>query len=117
MITIGDNPLNAVITLPNVWRCGDYLYKGEEGNCKVMLNISVEQDIRFTMTMEGAKIIQITLNPDCNEFTKLSTLFETMDGQPGQMWKYEYGEDKSFTFDTILTQELATNLNAYRLAF
>ena len=117
MISIGENPFNAVITLTDVWRCGTYLYKAAEGNCKVVLNISVDQDIRFTMTMEGKSFIKISLNPDCNEFVKLNKLFETIGGQPGQMWKYEYGEDKSFTFDTVLSQELASMLNTYRLAF
>ena len=116
-IAIGENPFNAVITLTDVWRCGTYLYKAAEGNCKVVLNISVDQDIRFTMTMEGKSLIKISLNPECNEFTKLNTLFETIGGQPGQMWKYEYGEDKSFTFDTVLSRELASMLNTYRLAF
>ena len=117
MIKIGDNPLNAVITLDNVWRCGEFLYKAAEGNCRVTLNITVEQDKRFHMTMEGSKMVQITLNPDSKEFIELSSLLETMDGQPGQMWKYEYGEEKSFTFDTVLTQELIQLLSAYRLAF
>ena len=117
MIKIGENPINAVITLSNVWRCGTYLYKGEQGNCKVVLNISVDQDKRFHATMDGPSRIQITLNPDCEAFVTLSSLLETMDGQPGQMWKWEYGDDKSFTLDTNLTQELARLMNAYRLAF
>lgn len=117
MITIGENPLNAMITLNNVWRCGTYLYKGEDGNCKVQLNITVKNDPRISITMEGAKFIQITIHPDSSEFVKLNTLFETMDGQPGQMWKHEYGEDKSFTFDTVLSQEIASMMNTYRLAF
>ncbi len=117
MISIGENPLNAVITLTDVWRCGTYLYKGAEGNCKVILKISVDQSERFTVTLDGKSFIQISLNPDCSEFAKLSTLLETIDGQPGQMWKYTYGEDKSFTFDTVLSQELASLLNTYRLAF
>ena len=119
MIKIGENPLNAVITLTNVWRCGMYLYKGEEGNCKVQVNLSVANDPRFaSIVLEGKSFIQITIHPDGAEYTKLCALFETIDGQPGQMWKFEYGDgDKSFTFDTNLTQEIARDLNAYRLAF
>jgi len=81
------------------------------------LNITVKNDPRISITLEGAKFIQITVHPDSSDFTKLSTLLETIDGQPGQMWKYEYGEDKSFTFDTVLSQEIASLLNTYRLAF
>ena len=116
-----DNPLNEVITLSNIWRCGDHLYKSHQGDCQFLLDINTNHDKRIYSTVEMKNdktkngTIRINFHPDCPNFHKMVSVIETISGHG--CWKYEYGEDKFFVLDMVLTQELAKKLSEYRLTF
>ena len=116
-----DNPLNEVITLSNIWRCGDYLYKSYKGDCQFVIDINIDHDERTYSTIECKNdkttntVISVKVHPECRHFHKMVSVIETIRGHG--CWKYEYGEEKFFVLDMVLTQELAEKLNEYRLTF
>jgi len=116
---VDDNPLNELITLSHVWRCGEALFRANDdgGNCEFIIDVNVNHSVAIHAVIETKKSIRISIHPECPHFVDLAKMLESLRGRPGQMWRYEYGEDKSFTLDTVLTQELADKLNQYRLAF
>lgn len=114
-----DNPLNEVIELPDIWRCGEHLYQSSVGggNCKFVLDININHNKKIYMTLETAGTVQINIHPECQDFHQMCSMLNTIRGHGS--WKYEYGKDneKSLIFDPFLTADLADKLNQYRLTF